>query len=309
MAYNDVMSRDATLVPDDISYDIIQEATKASAAMQLGRNVRMSTKKSRVSVIDSFPEAYWVDGDTGLKQTTKMGWEHIWMEAEPMATLVVIPDEYADDAAVPLWAEIRPRVAEAMAKTLDNAIFWGVNKPATWTSSYLYQGAIAAGNTLTETGDLADDVANLAGTLAVDGINVTGFASAPGLNWRLVRLRDGNDAPIYTSSLPGSIPTGLYGMPLREVNNGTWKPNSATMFMGDWSRMVVGIRQDITYSIHSDAIISDASGNVVFNAMQQDSKIMRVVARYGYALIDPSTSLADRPFPFAVLRPSGAPAS
>jgi hypothetical protein len=43
--------------------------------------------------------------------------------------------------------------------------------------------------------------------------------------------------------------------------------------------------------MHTDAVISDGSGNVVFNAMQQDSKIMRVVGRFGFAIANPVTSL------------------
>jgi HK97 family phage major capsid protein len=311
--YNKVQSRDADLVPPDISYQIIQDSAKSSAALALGRRVPMSTKKSRVSVIDAFPDAYWVDGDTGLKQTTNMSWAHIWMEAEPIATLVVIPDEYVDDAAVPLWAEIRPRVAEAIGKALDNAIFWGISKPTTWTTDYLYKGIVTAGNTKTETSDLGADIASLAETMAIDGVNVNGFASRPGFRWKLSQLRVAN-APVYSTSLDGNVltadvPESLYGMPLRPVENGTWQSTKATLIMGDWSKLYVGVRQDIAYSIHTDAVITDADGKVVFNAMQQDSKIMRVVARYGYTIVDPSSSLANRPFPFAALRPSGAPAS
>lgn len=311
--YDSVQERDATLVPEDISYNIIQDAVKSSAALALGRRVPMSTKKSRVSVIDAFPDAYWVDGDTGLKQTTKMSWDHIWMEAEPIAALVVIPDEYADDAAVPLWSEIRPRVAEAIGKTLDNAIFWGVSKPSTWTAPFLYEGIVAAGNTATESSDLGKDIAGLAEDMESQGTEVNGFACRPGFKWKLSQLRVA-DAPVFTSSLitpslTNPVPDTLYGYPLKAVTNGTWDKTRATLIMGDWSKMYVGVRQDITYSIHSDAVITDADGKVVFNAMQQDSKIMRVVARYGYTIVDPTSSLADRPFPFAALRPSGAPAS
>lgn len=311
--YDEVQERDANLVPEQISYDIIQDATKSSASLTLGRRVNMSTKKSRVSLIDTLPEAYFVQGDTGLKQTTKMAWDVKWMEAEPIAALVVIPDEYIDDSAVPLWAEIRPRVAEAIAKTLDNAIFWGINKPATWTSPYLYEGLISSGNVATETSDLGYDIGTLAETMSEDGINVNGFASRPGFNWALRNLRVAN-APVFAASVDSNVLTNgvsneLYGYPLKTVDNGTWQKAKATMIMGDWSKLVVGVRQDITYTMHSDAVITDADGKVVFNAMQQDSKIMRVVARYGYTIVDPSSALADRPFPFAALRPSGAPAS
>lgn len=311
--YDEVQSRDTDLVPEDISYAIIQEAAKGSAALTLGNRVPMSTKKSRSTFIDTFPDAYFVDGDSGLKQTTNMTWDTVWMEAEPIAALVVIPDDYIDDSAVPLWSEIRPRVASAIGRTLDNAIFWGTNKPASWTMDDIYGATVTAGNVATETSDLGLDVGQLCQTAEEDGINLTGFVCGPGLRWRLRNLRVA-DAPVFASSvdsnvLPAGVTDTLFDMPLKPVTNGTWDKTKATLFLGDWSRLYVGVRQDITYSIHSDAVITDADGKVVYNAMQQDSKIMRVVARYGYTVVTPSTDLSNKPWPFYCLRPSGAPDS
>lgn len=311
--YTTYQTRDTDLVPEDISYEIIQESAKASAALTLGRRVPMSTKRNRATILDTFPDAYFVDGDNGLKQTTNMTWDTAWMEAEPIAALVVIPDDYIDDSAVPLWAEIRPRVAEAIGRTLDNAIFWGTNKPTSWTTDDIYGATVTAGNVATETTDLGLDVGGLCETAAKDGININGFVCGPGFNWRLRNLRVAN-APVFASTvdsntLTNSVQSTLYGYPLKETTNGTWDATKTTLFMGDWSRLYVGVRKDITYSIHPDAVITDADGKVVYNAMQQDSKIMRVVARYGYTVVTPSTSLANKPWPFYALRPSGAPAS
>lgn len=310
--YTDVQSRDTLNVPQDISYAIIQDAAKSSAALALGRRVPMSTKQSRVSVIDVLPDAYWVSGDTGLKQTTKMSWAPIWMEAEPIAALVVIPDEYAADSAVPLWDEIRPRVAEAIAKKLDAAVFYGIEKPATWTSPYIYKGVVDAGNVVSEGAgaDLAVDIASVGALLSQDDISLNGWAVSPGFNWKLSQIRStATTIPVFQPSLQTGVPGSLYGMPMQEVRNGAWDSTKMSVLGGDWSKLIIGVRQDITYSIHQDAVITDDTGKVVFNAMQQDSKIMRVVARFGYMVIDNTTSLTDRPFPFAALRPAGAPAS
>jgi HK97 family phage major capsid protein len=309
--YNSVQSRDNNLVPPDISYDVIQSAVQSSAALALGRRATMSTKTRTVTLLDALPEAYWVNGDTGLKQTTNQGWRQKTTTAEELATLVVIPDAYADDAAFDLWGEIKPRLAEAIGRKLDDAVFWGVDKPASWTDPYIYQGAIAAGNVATESAtDMTLTVAQLAENLALDGVDINGFVARPGLRWKLAQLRDSTTGlPIWQPNLRDGIVGDLYGYPLAEAKNGAWRNNYATLLMGDFSRRVIGVRQDITYSIHTDAVISDDSGAVVFNAMQQDSKIMRVVFRVAYMILDPDTPLADKPFPFAIMRPSGAPAS
>lgn len=307
--YNKVQTRDNNLVPTDISLAIIQDAPQASAAMALGRRVPMTTKTKTVTLLDVLPDAYWVNGDTGLKQTTNMGWRQKSTTAEELATLVVIPDSFADDADIDLWGEIRPRLAEAIGRKLDDAIFWGVEKPASWTDPYLYAGALAAGNTVTATSDLTLDVAKAAEELAKDGVDINGFVTRPGFRWKLAQLRGSDGSPIWQPNVRDGLAGDLYGLPLAEQKNGAWRANYVDLMLGDWDRLVVGIRQDITYSIHTDAVITNDSGQVIFNAMQQDSKIMRVVFRVAYMILDPDTALADKPFPFAVVRPSGAPAS
>lgn len=301
MAYNDIISRGnntAIEIPEQVSREVIQSATGSSVIMNLARRVTLSSKSYRQPVLSVLPDAYWVNGDTGLKQTTKVQWEDISLTAEPLAVLVVVPDEFIDDAMIPIWSEVRPLIAEAFGRKIDNAALWGVNKPATWSQS-VYQHAAAAGNFVeigqnkgmvvgTSGSDLAVDVASMGLQLANDGFQLRGFAAQPGFNWRLVGMRDTAGQPIYTN-LVGENRQGLYGVPFVESNNGAWD-NEVKLIGGEWNNAIVGVRQDMTFTMHTDAIISDEAGNVVFNAMQQDSKIMRVVMRVGFAVANPLTN-------------------
>src|SRR5690606_9979433 len=221
------------------------------------------------------------------------------------AAIVVIPDAYFDDASIPLWDQIRPLLAEAIDKKVDEAALFGADKPATWPDAVI-PAAIDAGNVVTEgTGDdLGVDVASLGEKVAKDGFAINGFASAPGLQWRLIGLRNEQGTPIYTPSLSAGAPSGLYGFPLNEVTNGAWDADEATLLGADWSKFVVGVRQDITFDISKDGVISDADGKVIVNAYQQDSKILRVVFRVGFQVANPVTRVggANR-YPAAVLTP------
>lgn len=302
MAYNNVIDRatnPAIELPEQVASEVIQEATAGSVVMQLARKVRMSSKSYRQPVLDVLPDAYWVNGDTGLKQTTAVEWDSIYLTAEPLAVLVVVPDEFIDDATVPIWSEVRPLIAQAFGRKIDNAALWNVDRPASWTSS-VYQHAAAAGNFVeigqnkglvagTSGSDLAVDVAAMGLQLANDGFNLDGFAAQPGFNWRLVGMRSTDGLPIYTQ-LVGDNRQGLYGKPFTESKNGAWDAE-VKLIGGDWSKAILGTRQDMTYTMHTDAVISDGDGVVVFNAMQQDSKIMRVVGRFGFAIANPVTSL------------------
>lgn len=298
---------DANL-PSQVVTEIMQTAPEASVMLNRARRVQMSSATSKQPVLASLPEAYWVNGDTGLKQTTKSTWGNLTMTAEELAVIVPIPDALVSDSNIPLWDEVKPLLVEAIGKKVDAATLFGVDKPSSWPTGVI-PAAIAAGNAVTAgTGtDIAADVAALAGLVAQDGFAVNGFASAPGLQWELVGLRTGQGAPLYSPALAPGQPSGLYGYPLQEVTTGVWDTDVARLLAADWSKFVVGIRQDITFDMFSEGVITDADGKVILNLMQQDSKALRVVFRVGFQVANPLTRLndteADR-YPAGVLVPS-----
>lgn len=302
-----------TMLPDQLSKEIIKTAPEQSVIMARARKVPMSTKVAKQPVLASLPDAYWVNGDTGLKETTKMSWSGVSMTAEEMAVIVPIPDNLIADSNIPIWEECKPLIVEAVGKKLDNAAIFGVDKPASWPAA-LIPGAIAAGNTV-EVGTGADigvDFATLGEKLALDGFDMNGFISRPGMRWSLIGLRDDSGRSIYQppqqSGLNQDQGAGtLYGYPLNEVKTGVWDPAVATMLGADWTKVVVGIRQDITFEMFSEGVISDADGKVVLNLMQQDSKALRMVFRVGFAVANPMTRLntnAATRYPAGVLTPA-----
>lgn len=306
--YEESIDRGDTVIPEQIANEIIQELPQASVLLNRARRVRLSSKTHKQPVLSALPDAYWVNGDAGLKQTTKAEWDNLVITAEELAALVVVPDAVIDDSQIPIWSEVKPLLVEAIGRKVDEAGLFGVDKPGSWPTAVV-PGAIAAGNVVTEGSgdDLAQEVADLGQLVAEDGFAVNGFASAPGLNWRLVGLRNNQGSPIYVPSLAAGAPSTLYGYPLNEVTNGAWDADAATLLGADWSKFVIGVRQDITFNISDSAIISDGAGKVIVNAYQQDSKILRVVFRVGFQVANPLTRIggAGR-YPAGLLEPSGS---
>lgn len=308
--YTDVLgtTENDPLIPDSIAQIIVEDLPKQSVMLSRARRVPMTTKQHRQPVLASLPSAYWVNGETGLKQTTKATWENKFITAEELAAIVVVPDSYFDDSSIPLWDTIRPLLVEAIGQKVDEAILFGADKPASWPAA-IVPGAIAAGNTVEEgfNDDLGADVASVGEKLAKQGYAVNGFASAPGLNWRLIGLRDENGQPIYHAPISAGQPGTLYGLPLNEVLNGAWDAEDATIVAADWSKFVIGVRQDISFKIFDQGVISDAEGKVLMNLMQQDSKAIRVVFRVGYQVGNTLNRVAEKagvtPFPAGVVVP------
>ena len=273
------------LIPDEISQEIIQTLPQSSVLLTRARRVPMSSKKKTQPVLASLPEAYWVS-EGGLKQTSKTGWEDVQITAEELAVIVPIPDSVVDDAKINLWDTVKPLIAEAMGKKIDQAGIFGVDKPSSFPDGIIPQ-AITAHNTLTQGKDLAKDVASMGQKLAEQGFAMNGFASKPGLNWELIGLRNTNGTPIYVPSLASGAPSTLYGFDLNEVDNGAWDATKAVLLGADWSNFVVGIRQDITYKLLDQSVISDDNGKVILNLAQQDCVAMRVVFRVGFQIANP----------------------
>lgn len=307
LAVNDIITSDASddpLIPTPVSSEIIKEMPKSSAVMQLARRRPMSTKSSRQPVLSVLPQAYFVNGDTGLKQTTSQDWKNLVLVAEELAVIVPIPENYLDDAQIPIWDEVRPEIAAAFGRKIDLATLFGVDKPSTWGPS-IVESATDAGNVVVEGDglDLADDVAALGELMAKKGAGLNGFAVQPGFSWRLVRLRDANGTPIYTPPSQAG-PGTLYGQRAAEITNGGWLIDAATLIGGDWSKAIIGLRADIRFKLFTEGVISDDDGKVILNLMQQDSVALRATMRLGWQVANPvnplETTEADRSY-FGVL--------
>jgi HK97 family phage major capsid protein len=311
--YNSLISRDVSddpLIPTPVSAQILQEMPTQSFLLRRAGQVRMSTKSQRQPVLDVLPMAYWVSGDSGMKQTSSVDWKNVTLVAEELAVIIPIPEAYLDDSQVPIWDEVRPRIVEALGAKIDGAGLFGTDKPSSWPAD-IYSSAVAAGNAIVTGGneDLAQDVALLGERIAQDGFAVNGFASRPGLKWRLVSLRSTDGVPIYQPDLQNGGGGNLYGYPLNEVDNGAWDSTEAELIAGDWSKAIIGLRQDITWKMFDQGVISDGDGLVVLNLMQQDSVALRVTMRVAYATSNPVTRLATSEatrFPFGVLQAATA---
>lgn len=317
MAYDDRVertgtSRTAREIPETVASEILKEAVESSVALQMGRVVRMSSVQHRMPVLSAFAGAFWQNGatqaakDSAHKQTTSAEWDNVYLTPEELAVLVPIPDAWMADSNI-AWAEIREEVTRAFARAIDEAIFFGASSYGSLPSTFgngIVPDAIANGNYVTvgdSTVDLADDIALLAETISADGYNLDGFVGEPAFTWRMRRLRDANNQPIFVDG-------NLYGLDYKEVRNGAWDRDEAALLGGEWDKLRIGVRQDLTFTLHTDGVISDPdTGAVIYNAMQQDGKVLRAVMRLGYAVPNPLKVLGGQ-YPFYVLA-NDAPAS
>ena len=297
----DVESR----IPDQVAREVIQQLPEASAAMNLFSRVPMTDRMQRLPVLSALPVAYFVGGDTGLKRTTQMAWDGKQLIVEEIAAIVPVPDAVLADSSFDVWAEVRPRLVEAIGRALDDAIFFGTNKPATWPAA-IVPGAVAASNTVTRgstaaQGGIAEDINLTMGKVEDDGFDVNGFVTSRSYRQRFRGARGTDGQPLLDVAL-----NTLYGEPIRYALRGQWPSGAgaAELIAGDFTQGILGVRQDITWKVSSDAVIQDDQGAIVFNTFQQDMTAIRVVFRCAWQVANPMTfeepNAAAR-YPFAVL--------
>ncbi|MFD0782494.1 phage major capsid protein [Micromonospora azadirachtae] len=314
--YNDIISRSengAVELPENVARDVIKAAESKSVISQLATKVPMESLVTRQAQLSGLPSAYFVNGDTGLKTATKVNFKGVELHAEPIAALVVIPDDFQADSFVNLSAQALELVSEAIARAIDNAALWGVNKPSTWGPS-LYSHAVGAGNYIDydDTKDFAFNAAEVSRKVAQDGFKPTAYATEPNLRWEMLGERDANGAPIFTN-LAGENYEGLalHGIPAIEGDPGAWKTD-VRLISGEWKHALLGVRQDVTMTMHKDGVIIDEDGKALFSAMQQDAQIMRVVTRVAWNISNPTTtanSVEGARSPFALLTNAGTAGS
>lgn len=303
------------LIPEPVAREIMQGAVENSAVLRVGRRLpNMTANTQSINVLDMLPTAYFVDGDTGFKQTSSQAWTKKKLYAEEVAVIIPIPEAVLADSNYDIWGEVRPRISEAMGKVIDQAILFGVGAPSTWRDS-IFDTADDASMIVEYdegTDDLYQKLLGVDGLLAEveeNGYNVTRILSDISMRAKLRGLVDTNKQPIFMATMQQNANYALDGTPLDFPMNGAWDKEKALMIAGDFSQLVYSIRQDVTFKLLDQATIVDpTTKEVVYSLAQQDMVALRAVMRLGWEIPNPVSAYRaelDDYSPFAVYLPDG----
>jgi HK97 family phage major capsid protein len=292
------------VIETQVAEEIFQGVTKESKALSMFKRLpNMTSDKTKLRILDSLPIAYFVDESTnnGRKNITKQAWANKYINAAELAVIVPIKENLLNDADIDIWAEVKPRIVEAFAKKIDNAMFFGVDKPTDWRKG-LVPSVIDAGAEVTESGDgLYSDINNVMTKVEESGYNVNAILGGVGLKGKFRMMTDTTGQPLQTTEI-GSVRREF-------MDNGVWNKNTSTLIAGDFSQAVYAIRQDVTYKVLTEAVIQDPSdGSILYNLAQDDMVALRVVMRLGWEIPNPVNALneTETRFPFASLKPESS---
>jgi HK97 family phage major capsid protein len=325
MPYDSVISRSngEALIPEEASKEIFAHLAEGSVIMRMARRLpNMARGTLRLPVMSALPLSYFVgeapdsSGYASYKQTTSAEWENKYVYAKEIACIVPIPEAVLDDADYDIWGEIRPAVVESLGKTFDAAVLYGTNAPADWPDDILTDAVAASHTVALGTGtDAYDDIMAASGVLSLveeDGFMITGHIGALSLRATLRGLRDVTSGqPIFMRSMQDKTRYELDGAPIEFPLNGAVDAASSLLISGQWDKLVYSVRQDVTYKVLDQAVITDPSDSnaIIYNLAQQDMVALRVTMRLGWQLPNPINRIqgteANR-YPFAVLTPAAS---
>ena len=285
------------IIREQVVSNIFQDAPKHSVFLSMAKKLpNMTSNQTRMRVLDFLPTAYWVNGDTGMKQTSRQAWDNVFINAGELAVIVPISDAVLSDAEFDIFGEVTPRVMEAIGQKVDAAVIFGDNRPAEWGLDIISRARQAGNNVSPATGkDYYDLILGENGVFAKvedDGYGVTGALAPMNFKSKLRGLRDTTGQPIFKSNMQDVARYSLDGAPITFPENGAFYANIAQLVVGDFSQAVYAIRQDITVKILDQGVIQDPdTKEIIYNLAQQDMTALRIVFRMGWALPNPATRL------------------
>lgn len=291
MAYNNVISRSdsAALIPEDLSSAFLGGATNESVVLQNFTRIPVAQSQTRLPILSALPVAYWVTGDTGLKQTTEVNWANKYLNIEELAAIVPIPEAVLDDTSFDVWGSVQPLLENAIARAIDSAALFGTSAPASFPTGIVTAATSASNNYARGTnaaaaGGIAEDFNQLFTKVEADGYSVDALSANIAYKGRLRGARG------TTGENFGEVTAAnVHGVDVKYPARGLWPTGSgaaeALAFQSD--QFVVGVRQDFTYKVLDQAVIQDNSGAIIYNLAQQDMVALRVVFRMGWQVANP----------------------
>jgi HK97 family phage major capsid protein len=291
-------------IPQQVVSEIITGLSQVSVVRALAREIPLTTRVGRMTVPAEPAKAYWVKAaqagdpnDLGLKQLTTFGLQDLDFVVEEIAALVAIPNAYVDDSQINLWNYARTELTNAFARKLDLAFLFNIDRPSTTGDSAVELAT--ADNLIAPSTNVTTGLLSLLSTIE----GVSGIASRSTLPYAVASQNV--NALWFDPRGPAGVQ--LFGLPTQNSCDGGWDDSQASAIVGAWNYAMLGIRQDLSFDMFKEGVITDENGAVTLNLMQQDAQALRAVMRVAWAVQPQRRLKPDGTYvtqsPFGILAP------
>lgn len=180
------------LLPPQIASEIWSGAQEQSFVMQRAQRTDLPGEGKTIQIITGDGEAKFV-AETGRKPNVEPTFGSKTMRAYKIALTESFSDEFKRDKAA-LFNVLKPRMAGAIAKTLDLAALHGVGAPTGDFDTL----AGATGVSINTAGGVYSGLLGALSSTAAAGGDVTAWGLSPQAEIKVLGEVDGNDRPLFT---------------------------------------------------------------------------------------------------------------
>lgn len=273
-------------VPTEIANEVIKSIVSQSTAFQVCKHTPMVSDKKVLPILSDTGSAYWTDEGEEI-QTSIHGWEYPSLEAKKLAVIIPFTKEKMDDSVMNVMEEIKQGIADAFTRTIDSAVFFGVNSPF---ETNIFTSSEAQSIVRSDGESLDISISNTIAKIEENDLNPSDIVGSIRIKNEIRLLRDSNGNAVQVPG--GASGSMIYNLPMYYPATKSFDAEKAQLLVGDYSRAIIGTRKDITYEILDQATVGG------INLAERDLLAVKCTMRFGFNVVDPKA--------FAVLKPKEA---
>lgn len=261
-------------LPSDVLDEVWQKTIEASFVMSHARTMQVPGTGTNVNIITGDPTPAWVTESTEKTVSTPT-FSNKTLTPYKLAVIVPFTEEFRRDVPT-LYAAIAARVPSVLAKTFDQTVFFGT---APGTGFDTLSGADGV--------DLeaapADAINGALTDILVEGGTANAIALAPQGYGILTGAKNSDGSLTFGGSYNSTGSITPFGLPVT-VTSAAYKSGSSAAntvgFIGDWTKAIVGMVQDIRVDYSDQATIND--GTKQLNLWQRNMFALRCEMEVGF---------------------------
>ena len=257
-------------VPVEIAKEIMKNIIDQASILKVSKKIPMASDTMVIPKLTSTGTAGWVNEGEEIG-TTLPTFAYPELKAKKLAIIIPVTREKINDSVANVINEVKQAIADMFAASIDKACIFGVDSPfATNLFSSIGTNKVAATHTFNI------DISRVMGVVEDNNYNCTNILMGTSQKKVLRELANDN---AFKNSLDLD---SAYNTPIEYVRN--WDDSKALTITGDFSRSIVGTRENMEYEILKEATIKTGAESI--NLAQRDMIGIKCTMRMAYLVAD-----------------------
>lgn len=279
-----IVSKGSIALPKSVSTEIWQKTQEESTVMRLAQPINLPGNGLTIPVVTGDPAAEWVN-ETENKPVSKGTLSTKQMQSYTLALIEPFSNQFRRDYDA-LYSAMVARLPRVLAQKFDSTVFGFTAAPG---DNFDTLAAAQAVNINVTGSKVYDAFVDLDATLAANGSELNGYALSPQGRAIIMKAKDSNGRPLFTSSDNGSGLDSVLGVQAYRTKGAyaAGTPNTVG-FAGDWTGARYGVVENMSTTLLDQATLVVGSGDTqeLLSLAQRNMFALRVEFEVGFVVRD-----------------------